>query len=149
MKFLHPVFMLILLSFLYKIYKTGTAALQVNEKSPEADLRAQYLEEHKKWAKIVTILMVGGFIFGVIGMVYFFKVNEIFLKSYGHGFIGAGILGLMLSNMFVGSSVKKPARPKQRENLLSFHKGLMYFVIIGSIFSVLTGAAILISGPSA
>lgn len=149
MKFLHPLFMILLLGFLFKIYKTGIEALKVSAKSPDADKRQELLDEHKKTAKLVTGLMFPGFIGGIIGMIYFLGVKEIFLKSYGHGFIGAGILGLMLSNLFVGPAVNRPARPKQRENLLSFHKGLMYLVVIASFFSLATGLMILFSGTSA
>jgi hypothetical protein len=54
----------------------------------------------------------------------------------------------MMSNLFVGSSIKKPPKPKARQNLLSFHRGLMYFTLIASFFSVVTGAVILYKGPS-
>lgn len=148
MKFLHPIFMLLLLGFLYKIFKTGSEALKISEKSPDADKRIALLSEHKKTAKLVTGLIFLGFIGGIFGLVYFLGVKEIFLRTYGHGFIGAGILGLMLSNIFVGKSVNKPARPKARENLLGFHKGLMYFTLIASFLSLLTGIAVLYLGPS-
>lgn len=148
MKFLHPLFMIILLSFLYKIYKTGNAALGINVKSPEAEKRDELLREHQSTAKLVTGLMVPGFIGGVIGVIYFLGVKEIFVKTYGHGFIGAGILGLMLSNIFVGKSIKNPVKAKAKENLLSFHRGLMYFTLIASIFSLATGIAVLAAGPS-
>jgi hypothetical protein len=148
MKYLHPFFMLLLLSFLYKIYKTGSESLTINEKSPEADRRDELLDDHKKTAHIVTGLMIPGFIGGVIGMIYFLGNSEIFVKSYGHGFLGAGVLGLMLSNIFVGRAIKKPKKDKARQNLLSFHRGLMYFTLLTSFFSIITGAYILIKGPA-
>jgi hypothetical protein len=148
MKYLHPAFMLLLLAFLYKIYKTGSNSLNINEKSPEAEKKQELQKEHKQTAWIVTLLMIPGFIGGIIGMVYFIGIQEIFIHSYGHGFIGAGVLGLMMSNLFVGSSIKKPPKPKARQNLLSFHRGLMYFTLIASFFSVVTGAVILYKGPS-
>ena len=148
MKFLHPIFMIILLGFLYKIFNSGKTALSINEKSPEADKREELIKEHGTTAKLITALMFVGFIGGVFGMIYFIGVREIFIKSYGHGFIGAGILGLMLSNLFVGKSIKKPPRPSQQANLLSFHKGISYFIVIGSVFSLVTGIIILVSGPS-
>lgn len=147
MKFLHPVFMLFLLSFLYKIFKTGNEALQINVKSPEADRRAEILADHQKTAKLVSALMIPGFIGGIIGVVYFLEVKVILMKTYGHAFIGAGVLGLMLSNIFVGMSIKKPAKPSARENLLSFHRGLMYLTLIASACSLITGAIVLFKGP--
>lgn len=148
MKFIHPIFMLILLGFLYKIYKTGTEALKINEKSPEFEKKKELLHDHSRTAKIVTALMIPGFIGGIIGVVYFLGVPEVFLKTYGHGFLGAAILGLMLSNIFVGKSVKRPKRPKQRENLLSFHRGLMYFILLASVGAILTGVVVLMKGVS-
>lgn len=149
MKFLHPLFMLLLLTFLYKIYKTGNEILGINPKSPEAEKRDAIIDEHRKTAQLITTLMIPGFIGGIIGVVYYLGVKEIFVKTYGHGFIGAGVIGLMISNMFVGKSIKNPVKAKAKENLLSFHRGLMYFTLLASAFSIITGSIILISGPSA
>ncbi|MEW6710584.1 MAG: DUF4079 family protein [Candidatus Riflebacteria bacterium] len=149
MKFLHPAFMLLLIGFLYKIYKTGKQVDGINVKSPEADRRADILADHAKTAQLVTALMIPGFIGGIIGVVYFLGIKEVFIRTYGHGFIGAGVLGLMLSNLFVGRSIKRPAKASARENLLSFHRGLMYFVLAASAGSIATGFYILFAGPSA
>lgn len=149
MKFLHPVFMLLLLSFLYKIYKTGNEILGINPKSPEAERREEIVADHHKTARLVSALMIPGFIGGIIGVIYFLGISEIFVKTYGHGFIGAGVLGLMISNIFVGKAIKNPKKQIAKDNILSFHRGLMYFTLLASAGAIITGIKILVSGPSA
>ena len=147
MKFIHPVFMLFVLSYLFKIHKVGLQALAVNPKSPEADQRDQFLAEHRKFSRIAVILFSLGLIGGIIGVVQFLQVNAIFLKTYGHGFAGAILLGLMIANIFVGGSIKTLNKDKSRGNLRRFHFGLFYTTLVCSVYSLISGLVVLIKGP--
>ena len=147
MKFIHPVFMLFVLSYLFKIHKVGLQALAVNPKSPEADQRDQFLAEHRKFSRTAVILFSLGLIGGIIGVVQFLQVNAIFLKTYGHGFAGAILLGLMIANIFVGGSIKTLNKDKSRGNLRRFHFGLFYTTLVCSVYSLISGLVVLIKGP--
>ena len=147
MKFIHPVFMLFVLSYLFKIHHLGKQALAVNPKSPDADQRGVFLAEHKKVSKIAAILFAIGLIGGIFGVVQFLQVNTIFMKTYGHGFVGAILLGLMLANIFVGNSIKTLVKEKSRDNLRRFHFSLFYFTLVCSAYSLVSGLVVLFKGP--
>ncbi len=147
MKFIHPVFMLFVLSYLFKIHKVGQQALAVNPKSPEADQREQFLAEHRKFSRIAVVLFALGLIGGIVGVVQFLQINAVFLKTYGHGFAGAILLGLMIANIFVGGSIKTLNKEKSRENLRRFHFGLFYTTLACSAYSLISGLAVLFKGP--
>ncbi|HNX74972.1 MAG TPA: DUF4079 family protein [Candidatus Rifleibacterium sp.] len=147
MKFIHPVFMLFVLTFLFRIHKIGKQALAVNPKSPEADQKETFLGEHAKLSKIAALLFAAGLIGGIVGVVQFMQVNAVFLKTYGHGFAGAILLGLMIANIFVGNSIKTLNKEKSRENLRRFHFNLFYMTLACSLYSLISGLAVLIKGP--
>ncbi len=147
MKFIHPVFMLFVLSYLFKIHSFGKQALAVNPKAPDADQREIFLAEHKKVSKIATILFSAGLIGGIFGVVQFLQINTIFMKTYGHGFAGAILLGLMLANIFVGNSIKTLVKEKARANLRRFHFSLFYFTLVCSVYSLVSGLVVLFKGP--
>jgi uncharacterized membrane protein len=148
MKFIHPVFMVVLLASLYYIHRYGKEALTINTKGPEASQKSLLLAQHQKYSHIVTGLMFLGLIGGIVGLVKFMGVQEIFLKTRGHGFAGAIVIGLMMANIFVGRSVKVLIKEKARENLLRFHYGLFYFTVAASTYSLVSGLIILINGPT-
>ncbi len=147
MKFIHPVFMLFVLSYLFQIHKFGKQALAVNPKAPDADQRDVFLAEHKKLSKIAAVLFSAGLIGGVVGAMQFLQVKTVFMQTYGHGFAGAILLGLMFANIFVGNSIKTLVKEKSRENLRRFHFTLFYATLICSVWSLISGVAVLVKGP--
>ncbi|NCB38534.1 MAG: DUF4079 family protein [Erysipelotrichia bacterium] len=147
MKFIHPLFMLFLLATLFKIHHFGKQTLMINPKSPEASQRDTLRQQHRKFGMIVTGLMFLGLLGGIIGVVQFMKIDAIFLKTYGHGFAGAIVLGLMLANIFVGNSIKTLVKDKSRANLLKFHFSLFYTTLICSAYSLISGLVVLFKGP--
>lgn len=149
MKFMHPLFMVVLLSALFYVHRYGKQILAINPKSPEAEQKPQLITQHRKMSYIITGLMFLGFLGGVVGLVQFMGIQEVFLKTYGHGFAGAIILGLMLANIFVGRSVKVVLKDKARENLLRFHNGLFYFTLTAGVYSFVSGLVVLFKGPMA
>jgi len=147
MIYLHPIFMFVLLCSLYFLHSFGKKALAINPKSPEADQKVALLANHQKMSIVVTVLMGLGLIGGVFVVVKIMGINEVFLKTYGHGFAGAILLGLMIANIFVGRSMHLLVREKARAGLLRFHYGLFYLTLLTSCYSLLSGLRILISGP--
>lgn len=147
MKFVHPVFMLFVLTYLFKIFTLGKQALAVNPKSPEADQRQSFLVEHRKASITAAVLFFIGLIGGIFGLVQFLQVNAIFMKTYGHGFAGAILLGLMLANIFVGTSIKTLVKEKSRDNLRNFHFSLFYVTLICTAYSLVSGLVVLFKGP--
>lgn len=147
MKFLHPAFMIALLVALVYVHQCGKKLFAINPKSPEMEQKPELSIKHKNFSFIVTGLMFLGFFGGVFGLVKFLGVQEVFLKTYGHGFAGAIVLGLMLANIFVGGSVKTLHKEKARENLLRFHNGLFYFTLIATTYSLISGLVVLFKGP--
>ncbi len=147
MKFIHPVFMLFVLTYLFRIHKIGKLALAVNPKSPDADQRELFLAEHGKISKIAAGLFAAGLVGGILSVVYFLEINAVFMKTYGHGFVGAILLGLMLANIFVGNSIKTLVKEKSRDNLRRFHFTLFYATLICSAYSLVSGLVVLFKGP--
>ncbi len=149
MLYLHPVFMVVVLILLFKLHAIGKQAMKINPKSPEAEQKEILQQQHRKLSIILTAMMFAGLCGGVFAVFQFMGIREIFLKTYGHGFAGAIVLGLMLANIFVGKSVKVLAKDKARNNLLKFHNGLFYFAIATSAYSLISGIVILVKGPMA
>ncbi|MDD3147145.1 MAG: DUF4079 family protein [Candidatus Riflebacteria bacterium] len=147
MKFFHPVFMLFVLSYLFRIHKVGKQALAVNPKSPDADQREVFLAQHKKLSLIAVALFSVGLIGGVIGAMQFLQVKTVFMQTYGHGFAGAILLGIMFGNIFVGNSIKTLVKEKSRENLRRFHFTLFYATLCCSVWSLISGIWVLVKGP--
>ncbi|HAE38259.1 MAG TPA: hypothetical protein DCG57_06420 [Candidatus Riflebacteria bacterium] len=148
MQYLHPLFMLVLFAAVIHIHRLGKKALAVNLKSPEADQHALLMQQHQKLGTLVTALVFVGLLGGIIGLVKFLQVKEIFLRTYGHGFAGAIFLGLLIANIFVGKSVKRPIKQKAQENLRRFHFYLFYFSLVVALYSVISGMMVLIKGPA-
>lgn len=149
MIYIHPVFMIALLCSLFYLHNFGKQALAINPKSPEADKKDTLIKQHQKFSLIITAFMGAGLVAGIFVVVKIMGINEVFLKTYGHGFAGAILLGLMIANIFVGRSIKMLGKEKARANLLRFHYGLFYFALITSAYSLISGLAILIKGPMA
>lgn len=149
MKFIHPIFMLFVLSYLFKIHNFGKQALAVNPKAPDADQRNVFLAEHKKLAQIAAVLFSVGLVGGVIGVMQFLQVKTVFMQTYGHGFAGAILLGLMFANIFVGNSIKTLNKEKSRDNLRRFHFTLFYATLCCSAWSLISGLVVLVKGPMA
>ena len=149
MKYFHPAFMLVLFALFFKVRSIALEALAVNPKSPDADQRDALIAKHGKFGITLIILFVGGFIGGIVGSVKFLHVSQPFMQSYGHAFIGIMILALLVTQIFLGKSIKNIKVPKIKKRFFSFHKGIFTFVIIMGILSLVTGAIVLISGPSA
>lgn len=147
MKFIHPVFMLFVLTYLFKIYNYGKQALAVNPKSPDANQRESLLAQHKKTGITFAILVFAGLLGGIFGLVKFMNINAIFMKTWGHGFAGAILLGLMLANIFVGNSIKTLVKEKSRANLLNFHFTLFYATLCCTAYSLISGLVVLFKGP--
>lgn len=147
MIYLHPIFMTVLLCSLYYLHSFGKKALSINPKSPEADQKNILISQHQKMGIAVTVLMALGLIFGIFVVFKIMGINEVFLKTYGHGFAGAILLGLMIANIFVGRSIRMLVREKARAGLLRFHFGLFYLTLVTSLYSLISGLRILISGP--
>jgi hypothetical protein len=147
MKFIHPVFMLFVLTYLFKIHKFGKQALAINPKAPDADQREVFLAEHKKISKLAAGLFLIGLIGGILSVVYFLEINAVFMKTYGHGFVGAILLGLMFANIFVGNSIKTLVKEKARDNLRRFHFTLFYATLVCSVYSLISGLVVLFKGP--
>ena len=122
MQYLHPIFMLALLAAVIHIHRLGKQALAINPKSPEADQHDLILQQHLKLSKLITGLIFVGLLGGIFSLVQFLQVQEIFRRTYGHGFAGAIFLGIMLANMFVGKSIKtrKRQRPRQISGAFTF-----------------------------
>lgn len=148
MQYLHPLFMLVLLAAVIYIHRLGKQALAVNLKSPEADHYDALMLQHKKLGTLITLLVFVGLLGGVFSLVQFMQVKEVFLRTYGHGFAGAILLGLMLANIFVGKSVKKPKKQTAQDNLRRFHFSLFYFSLIAALYSVISGIMVLVKGPA-
>jgi len=148
MQYLHPIFMLALLAAVIHIHRLGKQALAINPKSPEADQHDLILQQHLKLSKLITGLIFVGLIGGIFSLVQFLGVKEIFQRTYGHGFAGAILLGILLANMFVGKSIKNPKKAKAQANIRRFHFYLFYFSLIVALYSVFSGMKVLIQGPA-
>ncbi len=149
MIYIHPVFMIALLCSLFYLHGFGKQALAINPRSPEADKKSFLIGQHQKLSLVITVLMATGLVAGIFVVVKIMGINEVFLKTYGHGFAGAILLGLMIANIFVGRSIKMLVKEKARGNLLRFHYSLFYFTLLTSAYSLISGLAILIKGPMA
>lgn len=148
MQYLHPFFMLVLLAAVIYIHRLGKQALTVNLKSPEADHYAELIQQHKKLSTLITLLVFVGLLGGIFSLVQFMQVKEVFMRTYGHGFAGAILLGLLLANIFVGKSIKTLKKQKAQENLRRFHFYLFYFGLVVALCSIISGAIVLIKGPA-
>ncbi|MBU1106989.1 MAG: DUF4079 family protein [Candidatus Riflebacteria bacterium] len=148
MQYIHPLFMLVLLAAVIHIHRLGKQALAVNLKSPEADQQEFLLQQHKKLSTLITALVFVGLLGGVMVLVKFLQVQEIFLRSYGHGFAGAILLGLLIANIYVGQAIKKPRKQKAQDNVKSFHFYLFYFSLAVALYSVISGIVVLVKGPA-
>ena len=149
MQYIHPVFMLALLIAVFHLHRLGKQALAINPKSPEADQHSQLLQQHARLSKIISGLFFVGIVGGIFSLVQFLQVREVFQRTYGHGFAGAIVLGLLLGNIFVGSSIKNPKKAKAQANLRRFHFYLFYFTLLVVIYVVISGAMVLYKGPAA
>ena len=148
MQYIHPLFMLVLLAAVIHIHRLGKQALAINIKSPEADQHELLMLQHKKLSTLITALVFVGLLGGIFGLVKFLQVQEIFVRTYGHGFAGAILLGLLIANIFVGQAIKRPSKQKAKDNIRSFHFYLFYFSLIVALYSVVSGMAVLIKGPA-
>lgn len=148
MKYIHPVFMLFLLGALWYVKSLGCKALAINPKSPEASSYDGLVEKHGKWSVILVVLVFIGMLGGILSMVYFLDTTEVFLKSYGHGIVGAFVFVLLVTNIFVGRAHKKQIQEKMRKRLMRFHKGVYYCTAFAVMITIATGLVVLFKGPA-
>ena len=141
--------MLVLLGLLFKVRALGLMGLSINSKSPEADQKDVLISKHGRFGVTMTILFVLGFAGGIFSSVNFVHVTHAFMQTYGHGFIGIIIISLLITQIFIGKSIKNIKVPKIKKRFFSFHKGIFTFLMIVAVLSLVTGAVVLISGPSA
>jgi len=149
MKFFHPIFMVVLLGMLFKVRALGRMALAINSKSPEADQKDVLIAKHARFGIIATVLFVLGFVGGIFSSVKFLQVSQSFMQTYGHGFIGVIIISLLITEIFIGKSIKNIKAPKIRKRFFTFHLGIFTFLMIVGVLSLITGSVVLILGPSA
>ncbi len=147
MQYLHPIFMLGLLAAVIHIHRLGKQTLAINPKSPEAEQHDLLLQQHSRLSKLITALIFVGLLGGIFSVVQFLQIKEIFQRTYGHGYAGAVLLGILLANRFVGKSIKNPKKAKAQNNIRRFHFYLFYFSMIVALYSVISGMMVLIKGP--
>lgn len=140
--------MVILLGMLFKVKALAQMGLAINSKSPEADQKDVLIAKHARFGIIITVLFVLGFVGGIFSSMKILQVQA-FMRTYGHGFIGVMIISLLVTEIFLGKSIKNIKVPKIKKRFFSFHKGIFTFLMIVAVLSLITGAVVLISGPSA
>ncbi|OQA07779.1 MAG: hypothetical protein BWY66_01257 [bacterium ADurb.Bin374] len=150
MKLLHPIFMLGFLFWLYKQRSLGKSLLDRHGRlaKDETDFEAT-LAKHRFWGMILIGYCFAGLVAGAIltGMVYP-EITVPFGQTYGHGYIGALGLGCLVMSLVLGLSIKRVVKPKIRERFVTFHTNIIFLVAAFAVLSLLTGAGILVFGPS-
>jgi len=150
MKLLHPLFMLGFVFWLYKQRSLGMSLLDRHGRTTgdENDLKASRAK-HRFWGMILTGYCFAGLVAGAIltGMVYP-EITVPFGQTYGHGYIGALGLGCLVMSLVLGLTIKRIVKPKIRERFVAFHTNIIFLIAAFAVLSLLTGAGILVLGPS-
>ena len=149
MSFVHPLIMVGFFVFLFRQLKLVQEILGLKEKSPDWDRRDDLIARHRQWSYLLLGWAFAGLIGGVVITMYVLQASPAFMRTYGHGSIGTLAFAALLSAFFLGPAIKKVVRPRVRVRFLSFHLNMVYIVFGLGIFSLATGLAVLILGPSA
>ncbi len=150
MKLLHPIFMLGFIFWLYKQRSLGMSLLDRHGRlaSDETDAETSRAK-HRFWGMILTGYCFAGLIGGAImtGMVYP-EITIPFGQTYGHGYIGTLGFGCLVMSLVLGFSIKRVVKPKIRERFVTFHTNMIFLIAAFAVLSLLTGAGLLVFGPS-
>ncbi|HEY9070699.1 MAG TPA: hypothetical protein VIV61_10625 [Candidatus Ozemobacteraceae bacterium] len=150
MKLLHPLFMLGFMYWLYMQRNLGLSLLDHDRRHAPADDGFEGRKaRHRTWGWLLTGFCFAGLIAGALltGWVYP-QIQEPFGQTYGHGYIGALGLGCLIISLILGLTIKSVVKPRIRERFVSFHTNIVYLIAVFAVLSLVTGAGILILGPS-
>lgn len=150
MKIVHPIFMLGFIFWLYKQRSLGMSLLDRHSRiaGDENDAQASRAK-HRFWGMVLTGYCFAGLIGGVImtSMAYP-EITVPLGQTYGHGYIGALGFGSLIMSLVLGFSIKRVVKPKIRERFVAFHSNAIFLIAAFAVLSLLTGAGLLIFGPS-
>ncbi len=146
MKFLHPLFMAGVLYFVYVQRNLGLSIFRLREKDPAFDQRPAMLATHRSYGIFLVFLCLLGFVGGILSTAYLLGWAP-FLQTFGHGFVGALGLSVLVMMLVLGMNAKYVVKPKIRERFMSFHTNMIYIFGLFCLFSVLTGILSLVWGP--
>lgn len=150
MKFLHPIFMIGFVFWLFRQRSLGMSLLkrQGRHAGDESEVGTM-IARHRTWGWMLAGYCFAGLIAGAVltGMVYP-EITIPFGQTYGHGYIGTLGLGCLVMSLLLGLTIKRIVKPKIRDRFVTFHANFVYLIAAFAVLSLLTGAGILLLGPS-
>lgn len=149
MKLLHPIFMIGFIFWLYRQRSLGMSLLDRHGRNIDESKFKATIDRHRSWGWLLLGYCFVGLIAGaaLTSMVYP-QITVVFGQTYGHGYIGTLLLGCLVMSLILGLSIKNVVKPKIRERFVTFHMNIVYLIAVFAVLSLLTGAGVLIFGPS-
>jgi hypothetical protein len=154
MTYVHPVFMIVLLCVIWFQVRLGKRILATHERSPEFALRGARLQQHRQLAFGLLVLVIAGALGGLGATLKFLpppapgESGEIFNRTYGHGYFGLLILGILVTTTAVGLNIKSILKDKIRKRFMLFHENMVWILLAFVVCSILTGVAVIWKGPA-